>query len=159
MVAKPKLELLPSYLKAIENSVNSNLFRSLYYRIDGEIIDVLYDGDLSCAIYVTTILFLFGLIKERHTTIKATLDDLIESGWYKIKRPRKGAVTIWDYRKKEDGTLGTHWHLGFYINKETAVSNVFSARIVQSHHPTFGKSENGKPQRKILTYYWNKKLN
>ena len=64
MAKKPKLEIFTSYLKTIENSVNSNIFRNLYYKIGRKTIDVLDDGDLSCANYVTTILYIFGLIKE-----------------------------------------------------------------------------------------------
>lgn len=158
MPKKPKLEIFRSYIKTIENSVGSNLFRNLYYRIKGKVIDVLNDGDLSCAIYVTTILYLFNLIKERHTTVTSTIDDIKKSGWYEIKKPRKGALILWDYRKNVDGTRGKHRHVGFYINKKTAVSNSSSRRIVARHHPTFGKFPSGEVRREILAYYWNDKL-
>ena len=157
---KSVLELLPSYLAAIENSVDSNLFRKLYYRIDGDnVIDVLDDGDLSCAVFVSSILYLFKLIKERHTTVKSTVEDMGTMGWYKIKRPKRGAIILWGYKKKSDGTLGKHRHLGFYINPKVAISNSSPKRMVAKHHFTFGISSNGKPRRDILAYYWNDKLN
>lgn len=159
MVEKPRLEIFLSYTKAIENSIGSNLFRNLYFRIEGEVIDVLDDGDLSCAIYVTTILYIFGLIKERHTTVVATIDDILRSGWYEIKDARKGSLILWGYKKKDDGTQGKHKHVGFFINDDIAISNDSSTRVVTKHHPTFGTFSNGKAKREILAYYWNDKLN
>lgn len=159
MVAKPELEIFLSYLKAIENSIGSNLFRNLYFRIEGKVIDVLEDGDLSCATYVTSILYLFCLIQERHTTVVSTIDDMKESGWYEITEPRKGAVILWGYKKKDDGTEGKHKHVGFYIDNEMAVSNDSSTRVVARHHPTSGTFQNGEARRDILAYYWHDKLN
>ncbi len=159
MAKKPKLEIFISYFKTIENSVGSNIFRNLYYRIGRKVIDVLDDGDLSCATYVTTILYIFDLIKERHTTVIETIKDISKSGWYEIKKPRKGALILWGYKKKDDGTQGKHRHVGFYINRKTAISNDSSTRVVAQHHPTFGKFPNGEVRREILAYYWNDKLN
>ena len=155
---KPELALFRSYSKTIENSVGSNLFRNLYYRIGGETIDVLDDGDLSCAVYVTSVLYLFGLIKSRHTTVNGTIQDIEESGWYEIKEPRTGALMLWGYKKKDDGTQGKHRHVGFYIDSDTAVSNDSMVRIVARHHPTFGAFPNGEARRDVLAYYWNDKL-
>lgn len=157
--AKPKFHIFLSYIKTIENSIESNLFRNLYFQIGDRVIDVLDDGDLSCATYVTSVLYLFDLIKERHTTVVATVRDLLESGWFKIETPRKGAVIIWDYKKKDDGTQGKHRHIGFFINNETAISNDSSKRTVARHHPTFGNFSNGEARRDIIAYYWNDKLN
>jgi len=159
MAVKPKLEIFPSYIKAIENSVGSNMFRNLYFRIGDEVVDVLDDGDLSCAIYVTTILYIFGLIKERHTTVVATIEDILKLGWYEIKDARRGALILWGYKKKDDGTQGKHKHVGFFINNDIAISNDSSTRIVAQHHPTFGTFPNGEEKREILAYYWNDKLN
>lgn len=156
---KPKLEVFRSYIATIENSVGSNLFRNLYFRINRKAVDVLEDGDLSCANYVTSVLYLFGLIRERHATVIGTIKDLQQSGWRKIKKPRKGAVVLWDFKKNNDGTAGKHRHLGFYIDKKIAISNSSSKRIVARHHPTFGKFPNGEVRRDILVYYWNDTLN
>ena len=155
MAKKPTLALLTSYLKTIENSVGSNLFRNLYFRIGGKEIDVLDDGDLSCANYVTAILYLFDLIKQRHTTVTGTIEDVLKSGWYEIKKPKKGAVILWGFKKKDDGTQGKHRHVGFFINSTTAISNDSLTRVVARHHPTFGTFRNGEARRDILAYYWN----
>lgn len=159
MSKKPKLEIFRSYIKTIENSVGSNLFRNLYFCIGGKALDVLEDGDLSCANYVTAILYLFDLTKKRHTTVTNTLKDIEKSGWYEIKKPRKGALILWGYKKKDDGTQGKHRHVGFFINNKTAISNDSSTRVVVRHHPTFGKFPSGEVRREILAYYWNDKLN
>ncbi|OGG76337.1 hypothetical protein A2950_01370 [Candidatus Kaiserbacteria bacterium RIFCSPLOWO2_01_FULL_55_19] len=159
MAKKPSLEILTSYLKTIENSVGSNLFRNLYFRIKGKTVDVLEDGDLSCANYVTAILHLFDLIKERHTTVVATIDDIVKSGWYEIKKPKRGALILWGFKKKDDGTQGRHRHVGFFIDSKNAISNDSAARSVARHHPTFGTFPNGEARRDILAYYWHDKLN
>ncbi|MDE2021814.1 MAG: hypothetical protein KGI71_02745, partial [Patescibacteria group bacterium] len=54
---KPALKLFPSYSAAVQNSIGTNLFRSLYYRINGKTIDVLDNGDLSCAVFVSSVLY------------------------------------------------------------------------------------------------------
>ncbi|HUX80924.1 MAG TPA: hypothetical protein VMV38_01220 [Candidatus Paceibacterota bacterium] len=156
----PKLELalFDSYRAAIKNSVGSNIYRNLYFHSNGTLVDILDDGDLSCAFFVTTILYLFGLITERHTTVKSALEDIRKSGWYEIKEPRAGALIHWDYNKKDDGTQGKHHHLGFYIDAEHAISNDSPSRVVAVHHPTYGTFPDGKARRDILAYYWHDNL-
>lgn len=153
--SKPELEIFRSYRAAIENSVDSNFYRNLYFRINGTSIDVLDDGDLSCAFFVTTILYLFGLITERHTTVVSTVEDMRASGWYEIKEPRAGAIIHWGYKKNDDGTQGKHHHVGFYIDTEHAISNDSPSRVVAVHHPTYGTFPDGEARRDILAYYWN----
>jgi hypothetical protein len=157
--SKPELALFPSYIAAIENSVGSNLFRKLYYRIDGKDLDVLDDGDLSCAVYVTTILYMFDLIGERHTTVTETIKDLIASSWYEIQEPRPGALMHWDYKIKNDGTRGTNRHVGFYLDEQSAVSNSSVAKMVVKHPPKRPVSHDSDGERDILAYYWHDKLN
>ncbi len=157
-IKKPTLDLLRSYTASIKNSVGTDLFRQLYFHIGDTSIDVLEDGDLSCATYVTGILYLFDLIQERHTTVVSTIEDMKQSGWYEIEQPRTGAVILWDFKKGDDGTQGKHRHVGFYINDKLAVSNDSATRVVAAHHPTFGTDENGDARRRVLAYYWNDRL-
>ncbi|MBU6214655.1 hypothetical protein KGM48_02315 [Patescibacteria group bacterium] len=157
--ASAVLELLPSYRAAIHNSVGTALFRNLYFRIGRTIVDVLDDGDLSCAVFVSSILYLFGLIPERHTTVKSTVEDMKKAGWYVTKRPRSGAVIEWGYRQLPNGGQGKHRHLGFYVDASSAVSNDSIKRTISKHHLTFGTKPNGTPRREIIAYYWNDKLN
>lgn len=156
---KPALDLFPSYLATIENSVGTNLFRKLFYRINNSSIDVLEDGDLSCAVFVSSILYLFDLIGTRHTTVNGTIEDLEASGWRSIDAPRLGAVILWGFKKLDGGTQGKHRHLGFYLNAETAISNSSDERIVARHHLTYGFFPGGEPRRDIQAYFWHDRLN
>jgi len=131
--------------KLIENSIGTKLFRNNYFFVDSKSKDLLKNGDLSCAFYVSSILYLLKLIKDIHLTVQGTVKDLEESGWYKIKKPKKGAVVLWD--KGKHG----HYHLGFYWNKKKAVSNI-SSKKSPSFHPL--KYEN----RKTLAFYFHKEL-
>ena len=159
MAEKPRLDLFRSYVAAIENSVGTNLFRKMYFHIDGESIDVLDDGDLSCAVYVSAVLYLFGLIRELHTTVKETVRDIQEKGWYEIKEPRKGALILWDFAIKNTGTPGTNRHIGFYIDEHSAVSNSAKTKRVELHPPGRPVTVDSDIDRKILAYYWHDKLN
>ncbi len=156
--ANPKLDVFHSYIAAIEGSLGARLFRREFYIIDGECVDVLQDGDLSCATFVTSVLYLFNLITRRHTTVNGTVDDLMASGWYEIQKPKQGAIILWGFKKKDDGTQGKHRHVGFYIDTETAISNSSEARVPVRHHPTYGAFPGGEPQRDVLAYYWHPKL-
>ncbi len=155
----PELDIFRSYLATIETSVGSNMFRHLYFSIDGEVQDMLEDGNLSCANYVSSVLLLSDLIQRRHVTVNGTLKDCIESGWHEILEPRKGALVLWDVENGNEGTQGKHRHVGFYIDGETAISNSSDERIIVRHHPTFGTLPNGEARRAVQAYYWHDKLN
>ncbi|MEQ1678776.1 MAG: hypothetical protein ABL876_18920 [Chitinophagaceae bacterium] len=159
MDEKPKLDVFLTYMAMIEGSVGSNTYRKMYYVVDGVSMDVLFDGDLACAVFATFILFPFGLIKEWHTTVNETVRDIEESGWYKIPEPRKGALILWGFKKKDDGTQGKHRHVGFYIDSERAVSNDSDTRVPVFHHPTYGTFPDGETRRDIQAYYWHDMLN
>ena len=159
MAEKPQLDLFRSYVAAIENSVGTNMFRSLYYRIDGTPLDVLDNGDLSCAVYVTSILYLFDLIGERHTTVSETIKDIEASGWYTIPMPRTGALMHWDYKIKNDGTRGTNRHVGFYIDESAAISSSAKTKTIERHPPNRPVTVDSDADREILAYYWHNKLN
>jgi hypothetical protein len=131
--------------KLIENSIGTKLFRNNYFFIDGKSKDLLRNGELSCAFYVSSILYLLKLIKDIHTTVQRTIRDMEESGWYKIEKPKKGAVILY-----EPGKQG-HYHLGFYWSKNKAVSNVYYKRSPQFHPLNYQR-------RKILAFYYHKEL-
>jgi hypothetical protein len=132
-------------LKLIENSVGTKLFRNNYFFVDDKSKDLLRNGELSCAFYVSSILYLLKLIKDIHATVQGTIKDMEESDWYEIKKPKKGAVILWD--KDKTG----HYHIGFYWNKKRAVSNV-SSKKSPNFHPLNYKN------RKILAFYFHKEL-
>src|SRR3989344_5072067 len=96
-IKKQKVEpiLMDTYLAIIKNSIGSKMFSNLYAKLDNKKLDITKNGNLSCAFYVSSILFLFKLVKEIHATVNGTLKDLKESGWTKIEKPRIGCVLIW----------------------------------------------------------------
>ncbi len=139
-----------TYLAVIKNSIGSKLFRNLYAKVDGKRTDVMANGELSCAFYVSSILLLFKFIKERHATVDSTVKDLKQSGWKKIKKPKIGSIIVWG--KIDFGNNDLHKHIGFFIGDNRAVSNISKLGYPGEHHFTFG----GK--RKIESILWNPKL-
>lgn len=133
-----------TFLKLIENSIGSGLFRNNYFFVNGKSKDILKNGNLSCAFYVSSLLYLVKLISDLHSTVEGTLKDLEKNSWYKIDKPKKGAIILWD--EKND-----HYHLGFYWNKNKAVSNHSFKKSPSFHSLNYKK-------RKILAYYFHKEL-
>jgi hypothetical protein len=150
-----RIVLNESYIKTIKNSVGSNLFRNLYALVNGRKKDILGNGLLSCAVYASSILYLFKLITDVHATVQKTVADLKKSGWKEIKKPREGAILIW--KAQEFGNGETHKHIGFYIGKNKAISNSSKKHRPILHHWTFGM-KNGQPVRKVEQIFWNKKI-
>ena len=154
---KPKIELIlyDSYIQAIKNSVGSKLFRNLYAYVDGKKNDILENGLFSCAIFVSSILYFYKLIGNIHATVDSTIKDLEASGWQKVSQPKEGAILIWEPLKFKEKY---HKHIGFYMNEKKAISNSTDKRSPILHHWTFGTDKNKNPKRKILNFYWHKKL-
>ncbi len=151
-----KLLKLENYLHSVKNSVDSKQFQILKALVDGKEKNLVKNGDLSCAYFVSAILLLENLIKERHATVNGTIRDMRDFGWKKISKPKIGCVLIWE--KMEQGQNGSHEHIGFYIGEEKAVSNSSRFRVPKKHHWTFGLDQNNKPKRKIISMYWHPKL-
>jgi hypothetical protein len=119
----PQIKIIPfdTYLAFIKNSVGSLLFRNLYANVDDKKTDITENGNLSCAVFVSSILFLFKLINDTHANVGSTIKDLLNSNWIEIKEPKLGCVLVWE--EKDFGTGGQHKHIGFFIGEEKAVSN------------------------------------
>jgi len=129
---RPILDLRNDYLLFAERSAGTPAFRKLFYRIDGKTIDVLRDGDLSCAFFVSGVLAMFGLIDAIHTTVKATRENLKRRGWKPVAKPVRGAVIVWAPKKFR--TSGeTHRHIGFALGNGKAVSNSSKRRSPRVH--------------------------
>lgn len=139
-----------NYIIAIRNSVGTNIFRNLYAEINKERKDIVEDGNLSCALFVSSILFLFKMIDSVHATVSSTVRDMENSGWVKINEPKEGSVVIWE--KTNYGSDGEpHAHIGFITKNDMAVSNDFEAKSPIEHELDF----RGRKIEKIL---WNTKL-
>jgi len=150
-----KLDLFPSYLKMIKNSVGSRVFRNLFYIIKGKGEDALQNGNLSCAYFVSTILRQFDLIKEWRTSVDGLTEEMERCGWKKISKPRKGAVIVWD-KIYFSHSEGWHGHIGFYIGGGWTISTSSLRRTpAYRYWQAYG---NSKKRRKIIAIYWHKKL-
>jgi len=153
-MVKNKQKIIPlvldTYLSVIKNSIGTNLFRNFYAKMDNKKTDIMKNGELSCAFYVSSILALFRLIKEVHGTVDSTIKDLRTSGWKIIKKPEAGCILVWE--KFDFGNNDIHQHIGFYIGNNRAISNNYKLGCPTKHRWTFG----GK--RKVDIMFWNPKL-
>jgi hypothetical protein len=131
-------------IKLLKNSIGTNFFKNNYFFDSGKSKDILKNGRLSCAFYVSTILKILNLIKDIHLTVNSTIKDMEENGWYKVKNPKKGSIVVWE---KKEG----HYHIGFYWNKKLAVSNNTSKKTPTFHPLNF-------KNRKILFFYSHKDI-
>jgi len=147
--------LFDTYIAVIKNSVGSKIFRNSYAKINNKKTDILQNGNLSCAFFISSILVLFKLIKEIHGTVDGTVRDLEQSGWQKITKPKIGSVIVWE--KIDFGNKDFHKHIGFYIGNNKAISNSSKWKYPTIHRWTYGIKEN-RPVRKIEAIFWNKKL-
>jgi hypothetical protein len=138
--------LLENYIHMAKTSVGSPLFRNFYCTVDGAKKDILRDGDLSCAFFVSWILMPFRLLKETHATVAGTVKDLKENGWTQIDSPKPGAIIVWT-PQAIDGEL--HAHIGIALGEGLAISNDFKKRSPQIH------PWDSRPVHEIL---WHPKL-
>ena len=73
-----KIARYKTYLTMIENSVGSKMFRTLYMTDDhGKTKDVLRKGDISCAVYVSSILVLNKLLPEVKARVVGVEEELL----------------------------------------------------------------------------------
>ena len=141
--------LFDSYIVAIKNSVGTKMFRNYYALVDREQHDIMKNGDLSCAFYVSSVLRIFDLINEVHRTVDGAVSDMKKSRWRKIKKPKIGAVLVWE--KKDFGDV-YHKHIGFYIGDSKAISNSAQKKTPVIHNWTFQNT------RKVEATYWHSRL-
>jgi hypothetical protein len=146
-------QIYKSYIKAIENSIDSKIFNSLYVKnlTTNEIYDVMDDGDLSCAYFVSGLLSLFNLIDKPHATVTTVIKKLKETGWQQVADHREGDVVVWEEIFNNDGTK--HEHIGFALDNNDAVSNSTGDRKITKHHITYGQNGDGTPKRLVKEIY------
>lgn len=147
--------LYETYLQMIKSAPGSGMFRSSFAKVDGKKKDILENGNLSCAFFVSSLLVVFGLIDRIHATVRSTVSDMENSGWEKIRTPKPGAVIVWE--PKIQGGSTPHAHIGFCVSKEKAVSNDWKKGSPALHPITFG-TRKGAPVRAIESIWWNRTL-
>ena len=142
-----------NFLMVIRNSAGTNMFRNFYYKNLG---DVLKNGDLSCAFFVSTILLMFGFVNKVSFRVVDVIDEMEEKGWKEITRLRKGAVIIWNPVVQNGGN---HLHIGFYMGKKIAISNRSSIGAPGEHPVFYSGLDKGKSKKvTIRAIYWHQKL-
>jgi hypothetical protein len=128
-----------TYLQMIKNSIGTKLFKSYFMEDKNRkrTVDIYRNGRLSCAAFVTSILYLNGLIDAPHATVKKTREKMVQSSWKKIdnKDMKPGDVIIWEKMKINHGTENEH--IGFVLNKNQAISNSHQKRQIVKHHTTY----------------------
>lgn len=131
-------------LTSIKAVVGSPLFRHLYVRnkTTGQEIDAVNDGQLSCALMVSSLLALQGLLDRPHATVATTLAKMKEAGWYKIDHPLPGAVVEWPAKEG-------HEHIGFVVRENLCVSNSVQEKVPVEHSLTL------QDGRTPTIYYWH----
>src|SRR3989344_5234777 len=93
-----------NYLGMVENSAKGEnwMFRNFYIRENKTEKDVLEDGGLSCAVFVSSILYLHNSLLEFlkkpnwiqfvHSNVSSVEKDLVNNGWYEVKELKPGAI-------------------------------------------------------------------
>lgn len=148
-----RLSRFKNYMLTIERSIDSDLFKNLYAFVDEDEQDILQDGKLSCAYFVSSVLFHYKLIEDLHTTVRGLEADLERSGWQKVDDPRLGSIILWEPMPFADGSLRRH--IGFYVGGTTAVSNSTLHRVPKTHD--MNSTTEGAP-RGIEAIYWHSEL-
>lgn len=139
-----------TYIGLIKNSVGSTIFKNLYMSIDGTKTDITENGNLSCAYYVSSLLYILKLLKSPHATVDSTVSDMLSSGWEELTKPKVGSVIVWE--KIDFGGGKMHKHIGFYMGENRAISNNSSTGEIYEHDWMFDGS------RKIERMFWHPDL-
>lgn len=128
-----------NYLASIFNSIGSTQYKNLWVLDkDNHEVDILKNGQLSCAVFVTSILKLYDLIDKKHATVDSTIKSMLDFGWKEITQEsiEPGDVIVWN--KRIDKNDQQHGHIGFYVGDEKAVSNSTKLCIIVRHGWTYG---------------------
>lgn len=140
-----------NFLLSVRNSIGSQMFRTY---LDKEGNDVLHNGDLSCAYFISSIMLIHGLIDRPHFTVSGTLFAMKNAGWEKIKTLKVGSIVVWG-SVRQNGS--NHKHLGVYIGDQQAISNRSSLGMPGEHALHYsGLDKDGKKKKaRILEIYWH----
>ena len=135
-----------NYQAAILGAIGTNMFRHLYVTDEnGEESDAARDGDRSCALFVTSVLFLFGRIDAVRATVTSTVKSFEQSAhWTQTATPVAGDVV--EYASSDGATTG---HVGFFLNSNEVISNVSAQHTPAKHALVMEK--NGVP---VAFWHW-----
>lgn len=140
---KPEILRRETFIKMVENSVGTRLFNSIIAKRGEETIDILADGDLSCATFVSNILYLNHFLDNQRVVVGSLEKDLASSSNFKEISPENylpetGDVILWGVIVGQDGVA--HKHFGFALNNEEAVSTTGISHSA-IRHPLYKKPD------------------
>lgn len=139
--------LYKSYIALIKNSVWTKMFRNNFFVVDWKTIDIVKNGSDACSYFVSSVLKIFGLIKNIHATVEGTVKDISTYWWEEAKGKN---IQIWSLLIWEE--MNWHKHIGFYIWNHKAISNSSKKREIVKHSHDYNK------KRKIEKIYVNSKM-
>lgn len=135
---KPRIDRFRTYLALIRNAVGSRLFRNVYATWpDGRHEDLLRDGELSCAVFVSSILTLAGKLSRPHATVASTVKAMKAAGWVTVPvvERQEGDVLVWEAVIYANGEA--HQHIGFSLGNGRVVSTSMNEKAPIEHDETF----------------------
>lgn len=135
---KPKILQYENYLAMINNSIGSEQYQTLWGMWEnGNKEDLTKGGELSCAVFVTSILKLFDLVDKQKATVKGAVELMKETGWKLVEKQeiKEGDVIVWKRKTKNDAQ---HAHIGFYVGNKKAISNSSKLKKVVRHSWDYG---------------------
>jgi len=143
-----------TYFKMIENAEGTEMFKSLFVRHEesGEVEDILREGELSCAFFVSNLLLMFGWIDVPYANTRSIRRVLLEHGWKDVGTEdiQMGDVIFWEETEHKSGRYP---HSGFALNEKEAISTSDKNHSVARQHITYGTKEDGLPVRAIEAVY------
>ena len=145
--SKFKILTYQNYLSMIKDCKGSKMFRRFYVLNNNKKRDILKNGQLSCARYVSSILKLFDLISETHATVNGTIKDMLNNNWKTTKKLVPGNILLWEEQIQSNGKA--HQHIGFYLGKDKAISNSSKKGVPVIRHLTY---RNKRKVIKIFTH-------
>lgn len=137
----------------IENSIGSRLFSSLFVTFEdgGDTADILNDGELSCAFFVSSLLTLAGVMEKPCATVKK-LTELITNDplWVRVEEADATVGDVVIYKKVifEDET--EHAHIGLALNEDEVVSTSYEKKEVVRHPIDY------RPIESVHRYTWSR---
>jgi hypothetical protein len=145
-----KLLVKNNLLAQCEGAINSKQYRHLWFDVDGAQKDIVEDGILSCAYFMSSLLHNHNLITAVHATVKGTVADMTAFGWIKLETPQVGCILHWE---EYEG----HEHIGIFIGEDMAISHSDRTQSPQRHDWLL-RSESLPEGRALLGIYWHRIL-
>lgn len=148
-----------TYLKMIENSVGSKIFNSRFIEENGKEIDELEDGNLSCAVFVSSIFLLNKMIDDILSDVidvEKYMEESLSFVQVDENNIEKGDILIWEGIKFQIDGL-PHRHIGFAFSGKEAISTSDDEQKVIKHPIIYKKGPENKVRQveKVFRYKFN----